>query len=817
MIWELRLKTIDTFSMKNLVLGFFCCFIWMQGVVLGQETIRGKVVDAKSGQPIAFANVLVNKARHQGVVAGLDGQFRASISSKNDSLFVSCLGYFPFRGVWSQLGQKDSVWVISLREKQTAISAVEIEAYRDPGFAIMKRVINNLEFNDPERLPSFAYRSYSKFLFDFLPVGSDTTGWSQSDKELFEIADSLGIMVLESVTERKFLAPSHTEEKVVAARISGFQQPQFALLATDLQPFSFYRPLITLLEQDYVSPLNKRFWTRYHFSCLDTLIRENDSIFYLQFGPKGGLTFPSLTGTLHVTSNGYALVDIQAAPDAEGPMNITVRQDYHRPDSVHWFPFSLRVNLESMAFSPKNGLRLSGESFFKDVAVGTPLRKRDFGIDEVFMDKGAAVNRDSYWDSVRVSPLTVKEIATYQLLDSMGSDGSLDKLVNWTESISGGYFNLGQVEVNLNRLATFNGYEATRLGLSLRPHALMFGFLQPEAYFAYGIRDKTWKYGGDLRVVFDRQADWQWKIYASQDLEEPGRAWSIYQAPTQQVRDLVGYRMDSVRKAGSWVSGRLFKYLTFKAGAEWADHNPTYDYQWNGHESSHYTWVEGLLRWRLAWGEKYSHMFNLRTVSSRPWPVVEGEVSRGWGLVPDNFSFTRLSVQVSHRWATGTGGNSQLMVVGEKLWGDAPLARLFFINGTRGVDNRWLFGPGSFQTLGPYRYVADQYVALFYRHLFGIYFFENKHSRPQPEFLQSFAIGSLRNPERHQGDRLLMQAPIKGIAETGLMINGLLRYEISSVGYIGLFIGSFWQWYPAPLDDWRGSVIFKAGLRFTTR
>lgn len=70
---------------------------------------------------------------------------------------------------------------------------------------------------------------------------------------------------MESVSELKFIAPDISEETVIASRVSGFKNPNFASLATDLQPFSFYKDNIKLFDIQYLNPISKGSLKKYSF------------------------------------------------------------------------------------------------------------------------------------------------------------------------------------------------------------------------------------------------------------------------------------------------------------------------------------------------------------------------------------------------------------------------------------------------------------------------------------------------------------------------------------------------------------------------
>ena len=57
-------------------------------------TIKGKILDKKSTQPLAFVNIISEDGR-LGAVSDIDGKFRISLPVKTCCLKLSYIGYKP--------------------------------------------------------------------------------------------------------------------------------------------------------------------------------------------------------------------------------------------------------------------------------------------------------------------------------------------------------------------------------------------------------------------------------------------------------------------------------------------------------------------------------------------------------------------------------------------------------------------------------------------------------------------------------------------------------------------------------------------------
>ena len=71
---------------------FLGLFLLTASVSFGQYTLKGKVTDAETGDPIAFASVFL-KGKTSGTTTDFEGNYLLKVNSIGDSLSVSYLGY----------------------------------------------------------------------------------------------------------------------------------------------------------------------------------------------------------------------------------------------------------------------------------------------------------------------------------------------------------------------------------------------------------------------------------------------------------------------------------------------------------------------------------------------------------------------------------------------------------------------------------------------------------------------------------------------------------------------------------------------------
>ena len=116
----------------NTILIFLACQFGCL-VLFGQvPTLKGRIVDSKSGAPIPFATILLKGKGQEGtfgVVSNTEGDFRipVSYSERVDTIVVSCIGYVTKKFRISQLSEF-RIQIIRLDEATLRLGEVEIKA-----------------------------------------------------------------------------------------------------------------------------------------------------------------------------------------------------------------------------------------------------------------------------------------------------------------------------------------------------------------------------------------------------------------------------------------------------------------------------------------------------------------------------------------------------------------------------------------------------------------------------------------------------------------------------------------------------------------
>lgn len=467
--------------------------------LFSQHKIQGRIINAQTKQALAFVNITINNSQ-EGFISDIEGNFEYESAKEISKLNFTYIGFEP--QIYE--GNNFEGLTILLQPQTHVLEEVSVLAGENPAHRIIRQAIKNRKYNNPEKLSAFRYNSYNKFVVTAEEVNVDSTSLDslilyhfkyKPDKEeshLKTLADSTVLQtfkpyileslkedeeayrfLMESVTEKKYMASNLYKETVLANRVSGLKDPFFTSIATSFQPFTFYKNHLILLDKDYLNPISKESLTQYFFSIKDTLIVQKDSVYIIAFEPKPNKTFEGLKGTVYINTNQFAIQNIMASSaDTSARMSFEIQQQY--VDDMQWFPVQLHAKIYFNEFTnyflgQKPRTMIISESYIQNIELNPQLQRREF--DEVTLEidsKANSMGRDSlFWLKYKPKPMSIKEYNTYHILYSVGREVKADENLALMNSVNTGRISWGLIDLVLNKLVRINRYEALRLGMGL--------------------------------------------------------------------------------------------------------------------------------------------------------------------------------------------------------------------------------------------------------------------------------------------------------------------------------------------------------------
>lgn len=823
-MYILILKSIFTGMKRKAGLLMLLLLLSVVSGIFAQKKISGKVIDKSNRQSLAFVTI-VEKGTTNGTLTDIDGKFSLTVKTSEEKATLICtyLGYKKNSIEIETNSIKDVV--IQLENEGVNLNEVVIKPGINPALRIIRKASANRDLNNPEKMHSFSYTSYNKmFVTADLNANEDSvTGYEEGDKDkLSKFFAKQHLFLTESVSKRDYLIPGNNNEKVIASRVSGFKSAPFTLLATQMQSFSFYDDWITVFDINYLNPIADIAINKYSYTLEDTLFQDKDTVYIISYVPKKNKNFSGLKGVIYINTNTFAVQNVIAEPNAEDKqVSIKIQQKYEYIEGKQWFPVQLNTdwiykNISVKADGTGSNMKAVSRSYIREITLNPELSKKLFNEVVISIDKNSDRQDDEFWNKYRVDSLNKKDIETYRVVDSVGKKENFDKKILALEALLTGQVPLGYVNLDINELIAYNDYEGYRLGLSLKTNHKVSERFSVGGYFAYGFRDKAWKYGGSGDLTLWKKKELKWEILYKHDVLETA-GLIVGEKPhglnnLEVIRNLTITMKDRYELLQSGFSFRALKYFKIQPYLNHQERiSPvaflTYE---NGfaHEEDTFHINETGIKIKFLFKEKFMQTLRNKISLGSDYPVVYASLAQGMktnlGTLKGDWEYTKAELKVNYTYKVSTYGKQNICVVGAKVFGNVPYTIQY--NGLG--NNLYKLGAAAehcFETMYPNEFVSSEFAALFFSHNFGKFLKPSKSFNPELEIVHNMGIGRAKNTDQ------LLYFPYKtmekGFFESGLKINCILKSGISGIG-----VGAFYRYGPNSFSIPSKNLVVKLTL-----
>jgi Family of unknown function (DUF5686)/CarboxypepD_reg-like domain len=809
--------------------------------------LTGIVYGAGTKNPLAFVSVAI-KETGAGTITDIDGRFSFAQVPDKITLVISYIGY---KTKELPVNNNNTPLHIEISQNDNQLETVVVGSGENPAHRIIKLMLSNKKNNDPAFKNSFKYNAYTVAA---LGAGNSLFTTAKKDTALTKKKSSISkenakdkkndsaaaavlqkfkdnyLMVTESYTERIFRFPDRSKETVLASKISGLKAAPFAVTPDNFQPFGFYNDYLLMLNTSYVSPVIKGSIAMYRFRINETLIHENDTTFIISFEPRKGKNFNGLKGLLYINSNGYAIENVIAsAAEKKGTaFRFRLQQKYERVQG-QWFPQQLNTTISQVSLQSDSVLAYwDTRSYITNISIGGVFPRSAFSDITQEFDLAAGKKTDKEWEQFRLDTLRQKEKMTYKNYDSLPI-----KILNRLNEING-IINVlalnaipwGKIDIPLKYLTGgINQYEGIRLGAGFQTNPLFNKRFSLGAFAGFGLRDKAWKYGGNISFTLHERTATQLHIAYSQNKEEPGNTDYFTKngslLSNQWGRKFMATRMDSVEQYKIDFSTKINPSLQTNIWFKNEQRSPSgYDYLFGNINTAQtirqFTNTEIGLAFRYAKGEGFLRLGRAKVQNKPTTTQLLVQVTQSIKEVFDGqLSYTKTALQWNHIFNSRWLGQTIVQFEAGKIWGNTPYAYLFNTKASFQDKINSIYIPNTFQTAGLYEFAASEMAAVFIQHNFSSLLFKPKNVSFRPEFLlvQGISYGKLENAAAQKN--IAIQSPDKGLYESGIMIKNLYRKKIANLIYAGLGGGVFYRYGYYALDDKARNRAFKVALDFS--
>lgn len=704
--------------------------------------LRGQIIDATTQQAIPFANVVINQTA-QGTTTDLAGYYRLNVPRGADSLHISFVGYVA-RTV--AIDQRDEINV-ALTPDLISLNEVVFTARENPAFALLKRVRQQRSRTDKRSLRAYDYESYIRTEVALSEVSGKIHNKIirkaykvvKKQRPLSDTTDLADIPIIMTETLSRAYYQNHPEvkrEDIIKSKISGIGLSSSSwlsqLTASSLQQFNFYENWMKIMGKAFVSPLAPSGRLFYDYYLSDSLMRDGDYCYRLDFIPKNQQDL-AFEGTAWITKETAALRAIDARINPEANLNyirsVHVVQDLASVAHGAWLPTKTQTTIESEAFSDYPGLRVRSLVSNRDVQVN---REKPLGFfaTNVTINEGAHRADSTFWRTHRHDPLGEDDQQAFAIIDTLNQLPAIKRTAKLVDTFASSHYDLGLVELGpIPYTYARNEVEGHRFRLGFKTSPRFSSRWTFRNYLAYGTLDRQFKYGLEADYIL-RRAPWtQLTLYHAQDISQLGwfpeteKEVKFFEAAALWGDLSTGYRY---RRS----SVKLFRQLPKGIGPEVGIHReytePLFNFSFpasidtQGRDTSGFVTTELRVALQFARDEQFVQRDNRRvSIGGRRWPVLRAEYGLGLiNVLGGDFSYQKVKFSASQKVSLGLLGTSQYILESGYIFSQLPYPLLEVHLGN---TSPFYYRQG-FNTMNRAEFVSDHYASLRYSHSFEGFF-----------------------------------------------------------------------------------------------
>lgn len=770
---------------------------------MGQEKIEGVVLDSETKAPLPFVNILIYyKSSSTGTTTNVEGKFSTSLSRRPDSLVFSFVGYK------SKTVTATKKSVIFLESEDFTFDEVVILPGVNPAMRIVENAVNERKENNTQKNTSHTFEKYNVFNVD-----ADTTFFKMEettdDTSVLESIDFFRkqqVFLMETYSKVKFKPTDNKKELVLATRTSGLKNPLFSTFAAQIQPQSAYENPIELFGTEYLNPISTGGKGGYVFELKDTLYDAPDTVFIIDFTPKPKSNFKGVRGRIYIHSENWAiknvvfnmpslfnsLIDVSVDGDTAKAKPSSIIIAYEKVNDRQWFPKEVRTIIPVGKIASESDLSMFNTSFYKNVNLDPPKDSLKMGGAPIEVLEKANARSDDYWNVLRNDTLTSRDLETYRVIDSISEAENIEGTIDRLLPLMTGHLRIKWFDLDLMSIVDFNNFEGFRLGAGGKTNENLISWFTVGGYFAYGFKDKEWKYGGSGTFHINKSRNFNLRTVYKNDVMPSG--YPDFANPSGLLdqgslyRSLYVNRMDYTELLGFELESYVYKSLFVRL----FNHNKMvskgYEYFFNDpneiSDGSYFGLFETgvAINWKIK--DEYIQFGNnrLRLKETR-YPVISANLIKGWdGIWKGEYDYLKTEVRVDQTFKLMRLGSIHLRGEWNKVMGDVPLPLLIY---TPGIFDRWgVSAPNTFETIRPFEFLNDQTLSGHFRLQFNPLKKEGRKFAPIFGLRFSAGWGELSDGIRHE--LIDFKTMEKGFYEAGFLIDNLIKSQFAGFG-VGYF------------------------------
>ena len=800
----------------------------------GQITVvTGTVTDGETKDPLPFVNVFL-KGSTIGGITDADGNY--SIHTSNTSLTELQFSFLGYKIVTRKIvpGERQEVNV-KLSPAATLLKEVEVtpgkerERYRNknnPAVDLVREMIARKKQNRVEHYDFAEYEQYEKLQMSLSNLSDKFRQRKlfRKYKWMFENVDTtsipgkalLPIYLQENITDEYYRRSPENRKSVTKAsqKVSFDDYVDNEGLSTYLNylynDIDIYDNNITLLTNQFLSPIADSAPTFYKFYITDTLKNETPPLVELSFAPRNAGDF-LFQGRLYVTlDSNYAVRKVNMTVNKNINLNwvreLYVDQAFEKSADGRYHLIKSKMRAD-FGLS-KNGGGMYGERLvsYKNFNTGNS-RPEEFykQEDEKVADEQLPPTEKharEYWSANRHDSLTQAESKVYQNIDSLQKMPSFRRTMDIATLLLAGYKNFDWWELGpVNAFYSFNPVEGFRLRAGGRTTPNFNERLYFETYGAYGFKDEKWKYFLSATYSFTGRSIREFPVRTlrasfQRDTKIPGQELQF----VQEDNFLLSFKRGVNDK---WLYNDIWNidyfhefdsHFSYKLGLKYWEQAPAggLKFAMQGEDSltpvGQVTTAEISAELRWAPGEQFYQGKAYRIPIPNQYPIITGRFTGGIkGLFNSQYAYQSVALNVFKRLYLSQLGYTDVVIEGGYIFGTVPFPLLSIHR----ANQTYSYQLQSYNLMNFLEFVSDKYVSVNFDHYFNGFIFNKipllKKLKWREVATLKVLYGSLRSQNDPQKNPEVFTFPVNDKGQTTTYSMSKEPYIEASVGIANIF------------------------------
>jgi hypothetical protein len=742
-----------------LVLQFFGLFANAQD----SHLISGTITDFATGKPISNVTIRL-KGSGVSAISGNDGRFHLRTYQSLDSLEITCVG---FASLTLALQHDHQINIkVSMKQAANSLQEIVVGASRKPAKSFMQRVIENKSSNNPSRIRSYSYQSYSRIELDIDNISfskASGKGLKSSMIKAYSQIDpgakydkELPIYFSERISNNYHaLNPNINRENILAKKTLGMNTDKvIGRLEKFYFIFNVYDDWIAIFDQSYASPLNNNTFAYYNFFEGSTTVEHGDSLLQVQFTPKR---------SYERAFGGFLLINKRSLAVSTVNMYLNRRANINYVNDINYFEEYKTVFDSSSGSSPYMPYKISSEVKFESGLdlLGIPIPETNNGIKLMIRNTTVSSNirinikeptvvssrfvkreqttswskPESFWSSQRSDSLTDHDKNIYKMVDTLKKNPRYQREQKLITFFASGYWDFAD-KLRLGPYSSFmstNVIEGLRTRLSFWTMPGISKKLNFFGYGAYGTKDQRPKGQLGIKYIWNQPhwtktsinygSDYDLMSEESDELDNDNIISSLLRKP-------IPYTKIFIKKGMLKHEQYLSPNLSANGSVSFTQLDPNFDFKYRAINKASDKPFDSVYKKQLPFAEasiglRYARkertkIFNYDNLHLGTFsPVVSINYTYGFEHGSSQFEYQKVTIGVEQSLRLPPKSLLYYKLETGRVFGSVPYLLLNIPAGNEYyVASKYLFN-----TMAPYEFAADRYVSLKTRfHLGGALF-----------------------------------------------------------------------------------------------